>query len=79
MSLTLAELAVGDRGRVAGFAPGDRDYRQRLLAMGLLPGTEFQLARIAPLGDPVEIRVRGSALSLRKAEAAVLRVERLSP
>jgi ferrous iron transport protein A len=79
MSLTLAELAVGDRGRVAGFAAGDRDYRQRLLAMGLLPGTEFQLARIAPLGDPVEIRVRGSALSLRKAEAAVLRVERLSP
>ncbi len=79
MSLTLADLAVGECGRVAGFAEGDRTYRQRLLAMGLLPGTVFELARVAPLGDPVEIRVRGSALSLRKAEAAVLRVERITP
>lgn len=79
MTLVLADLAIGESGRITGFTGGDRDYRQRLLAMGLLPGTSFELARVAPLGDPVEIRVRGSAVSLRKAEAAILRVERLAP
>ncbi len=77
MNLRLADLAVGDRGRVLGFEAGQRDYRQRLLAMGLTPGTELTVARLAPLGDPVEIRVRGTAVSLRKQEAAILRVERL--
>jgi ferrous iron transport protein A len=77
MTGRLAELAVGDRGRIVGFAAGDREYRQRLLAMGLTPGTEFEVARLAPLGDPVEIRVRGFSVSLRKGEASVLRVERV--
>ena len=78
MSLRLPELAVGDHGRILGFEAGHRDYRQRLLAMGLTPGTEFVVARLAPLGDPVEVRVRGSSVSLRKGEAAVLRVEKLT-
>jgi ferrous iron transport protein A len=43
--------------------------------MGLTPGTEFTVTRHAPLGDPVEIQVRGFNLSLRKAEADALRVE----
>ena len=45
--------------------------------MGLTPGTEFSVTRLAPLGDPVEINVRGYAVSLRKDEAQLLRVERL--
>ncbi|OBS08522.1 Ferrous iron transport protein A [Acidihalobacter prosperus] len=45
--------------------------------MGLTLGAEFTVTRLAPLGDPVEIRVRGSALTLRKDEAAALRIERL--
>lgn len=76
--MTLGDLGVGEQGRVLGFARGSRAYRSRLLAMGLTPGTEFAVIRYAPLGDPVEIRVRGFALSLRKGEASVLLVERKS-
>lgn len=75
-TLTLAELKVGESGRVLGYAKSEAVYRRRLLAMGLTPRTEFTVARVAPLGDPVEIRVRGSALTLRKGEAVALRIER---
>jgi ferrous iron transport protein A len=71
-------LGVGDRGKVIGYAEGDRNYRRKLLAMGLTPGTEFHITRYAPLGDPIAIQVRGFALSLRKDEAAALRVEKQS-
>lgn len=74
----LSELKVGERGRIVHVTSGDKVYRQRLLAMGLLPGTEFIVSRIAPLGDPVEIAVRGFALSLRKGEASILEVERVT-
>jgi ferrous iron transport protein A len=47
--------------------------------MGLTPGTEFTVIRVAPLGDPVEIRVRGFHLSLRKQEADTLIVEEIDP
>lgn len=76
MSTTLRDLAVGDRGRVAGYAEGGRAYRRKLLSMGLTPGTELEVIRLAPLGDPVEIRVRGTAVSLRKGEAQALHVEK---
>ena len=75
MTMTLGQLAVGEAGKVVGFDKSNRAYRQKLLAMGLTPGTEFTVVRYAPLGDPVEIRVRGFALSLRKAEANALLVE----
>ena len=75
---TLKALQIGERGRVQGFAEGGRAYRRKLLSMGLTPGVQFQVLRVAPLGDPVEVRVRGSNLSLRRDEAAALRVERLS-
>jgi ferrous iron transport protein A len=45
--------------------------------MGLTPGTEFTVVRLAPLGDPLEINVRGYAVSLRKGEAQLLQVERV--
>ncbi|TJZ78917.1 FeoA family protein [Chitiniphilus eburneus] len=73
--MNLDQMKVGQRGRVQGFAPGGRAYRQRLLAMGLTPGTPFTVTRLAPLGDPVEISVRGFALSLRRAEAAALNID----
>ena len=76
MTMTLGQLAVGEAGKVVGFDKSNRAYRQKLLAMGLTPGTEFIVVRYAPLGDPVEIRVRGFALSLRKAEANALLVKR---
>ena len=74
MSTTLADLAVGGHGVVDGFAPGSGTYRQRLLAMGLIRGTRFEVCRVAPLGDPVEIRLRNYHLSLRGDEAQAIRV-----
>lgn len=74
---TISELKVGDRAKVAGFTETGRGYRRKLLTMGLTPGAEIAVARTAPMGDPVEIRVRGFSLSLRKEEAAALNVEKL--
>jgi ferrous iron transport protein A len=71
------ELKVGDRARVIGFTEGGKPYRRKLLSMGLTPGIEIVIIRVAPMGDPVEIHVRGFALSLRKDEAAALQVEKL--
>lgn len=66
---TLAEVAVGQRGQVTGVA-GTDEISVRLLEMGLTPGTDFSMLGVAPLGDPLEIEVRGYRLSLRKSEAA---------
>jgi ferrous iron transport protein A len=54
---------------------GPRSFRRRLMEMGLVPGTAIQVIEVAPLGDPLEIEVRNSRLSIRKAEAAQIRVE----
>ncbi len=76
MQQHLGNLSVGDRAIVTGFAAGQKEYRAKLLAMGVTRGIELQLTRVAPLGDPLEISVRGFSLSLRKAEAAAVLVER---
>ncbi len=75
--MQLKHLSVGDHARIAGFNPTGKAYRRKLLSMGLTPGTPITVVRLAPMGDPVEIRVRGSALSLRKDEADALEVETL--
>ncbi|MDJ0595286.1 MAG: FeoA family protein [Pleurocapsa sp. MO_226.B13] len=78
---TLKDLQVNQQAKVARFEatedPTKKAYKRKLLAMGLTPGTEFTVTRVAPLGDPVEILVRGFKLSLRKDEAAALVVEEL--
>lgn len=76
----LSKMKIGQTGRITGFvkSEGGKAYRQKLLAMGLTAGTEFTIKRVAPMGDPIEIQVRGFALSLRKVEADVLQVE-ISP
>jgi ferrous iron transport protein A len=79
MKLTLQDLKVGDTGVVAGYIKGATTYREKLLSMGLTRGTEFKIERIAPLGDPVEIVLRGFALTLRKNEASALIVEKAGP
>jgi ferrous iron transport protein A len=73
---TLQDMEIGEKGKVSGYAKGATVYREKLLAMGLTRGTEFYVERIAPMGDPVEIQVRGFALTLRKDEASALMVER---
>jgi len=73
--MQVTDLKVGHTVRIISLKSGDKTYRQRLISMGLLPGTEFTVSRMAPLGDPIEILVRGFALSLRKAEAEILEIE----
>jgi ferrous iron transport protein A len=77
MTVDLGNMAVGEKGRVVRLGRGNRPYREKLLSMGLTPGTEFTVVRLAPLGDPLEISVRGYAVSLRKGEAQLLQVERV--
>ncbi len=72
----LKELSAGERAVVCGYEKHDKELRKKLLAMGLTKGTEIKVIRKAPLGDPVEIEVRGFQLSLRKDEAAALLIER---
>jgi ferrous iron transport protein A len=69
----LSQLPLRSRAKVlrVGGAPG---FRRRLMELGLVPGTEVEMVRIAPLGDPVQIVVRGCRLSIRRAEAAEVTV-----
>jgi DtxR family Mn-dependent transcriptional regulator len=72
--IPLHKLGVGQRGvvvRVGGKGPA----RRRMMDMGLVPGTEVKVVRVAPLGDPVEFEVKGYSLSLRKSEARDITVE----
>lgn len=73
---TLDSLPLGTKGRIVEFTLGP-ERRQRLLEMGLTAGVEFEVVRFAPLGDPIEIKLRGYHLSLRKADAAGIRVARI--
>ncbi|MEB3278415.1 MAG: FeoA family protein [Lyngbya sp.] len=77
-SIYLQEMPSGSVGRILGYEKAYRSYKSKLLSMGLTPGTEFTVIRVAPFGDPVEINVRGFNLSLRKQEADALIVEILS-
>jgi len=65
----LSQFAVGERGVVLSVT-GDGAIRRRLFDMGVTPGVEVRLRKKAPFGDPIEITLRGYALTLRKAEAA---------
>ncbi len=66
--IPLTEVSAGVSCTIAQIdAPAEN--RPRLMEMGLVPGTKIELVRFAPFGDPVEIRVRGYHLSLRKHEA----------
>jgi ferrous iron transport protein A len=71
----LREMVSGTVGRVLGYEKTMRGYKGKLLSMGLTPSTEFTVIRVAPLGDPIEIKVRDFHLSLRKREADTLIVE----
>jgi ferrous iron transport protein A len=77
--MRISDLKIGQKARIISLEQGPaKSYRQRLIAMGLLPGAEFSVSRIAPLGDPVEILIRGFALSIRKGEANILHVQLIS-
>ena len=72
-STTLAALKAGQMGEILRVG-GPRLFRRRLLELGLVPGTDVRLVNVAPLGDPLELEVRGCRLSIRRNEAAVIEV-----
>lgn len=74
MSRTLDALKPGDETKVLELR-GEEEASHRLMEMGLLPGTPLKVIRYAPLGDPIEILVRGYHLSLRRTEAVGIVVE----
>jgi ferrous iron transport protein A len=73
---SLDQLRVGQRARIQSLS-GIDNLLQRLMEMGLLEGEEIEVLAIAPLGDPVEIRIRDYRLSLRRREAASITVNLL--
>lgn len=75
--MKLKDLRPGTKGKIIGYSKGSTDYRRRLLVLGATPGVDFEVVRVAPLGDPVEIRVRGSLISVRKSEADVMLIQAL--
>lgn len=72
--MTLDKLRVGSSAVITEVG-GDGPLRCRLLDMGLIPRTQVTLQKVAPMGDPIEIRVRGYELTLRLEEAGKIKVE----
>ncbi len=71
---TLKETAVGQTVRVAKLE-GSGPVKRRIMDMGITKGAEIYVRKVAPLGDPMEVTVRGYELSLRRADAAMISVE----
>ena len=72
----LADLPIGARARV-NVVEGSDELSTRLLEMGLTPGVEVAMVGSAPLGDPLELELRGYRLSVRRSEAARVQIEQL--
>ena len=70
----LSDLKIGESGTVTA-VNGEGAIRRRLFDMGITPGAEVYLRKKAPLGDPIEIALRGYELTLRKAEAAHVEIK----
>ena len=71
---TLRDVKIGDAAKVVKLH-GEGALKRRIMDMGITKGTELIVRKVAPLGDPVEITVRGYELSLRKADAEIIEVE----
>ena len=75
--MTLRDLGVGQSGRVVQVG-GEKVLRRRLLEMGITPGTDVTVKKIAPMGDPMELLLRGYVLSLRLEEAGRILVKEMT-
>jgi len=71
---TLRQVKVGDTAHVVKLH-GEGAVKRRIMDMGITKGTEVYVRKVAPLGDPVEITVRGYELSIRRADADMIEVE----
>ena len=71
---TIREVSIGETVRVVRLH-GEGAVKRRIMDMGITRGVEVQVRKVAPLGDPIEVTVRGYELSLRKADAEMIEVE----
>lgn len=72
--MTLRDLKPGQEGKVVSL--GEKGaIRRRIMDMGITPGVVIKVIKVAPLGDPIEVNVRGYELSLRKAEASQIEIQ----
>ena len=74
MEKKLSEFAIGEKG-VVRKVDGEGRLRRRLFDMGVTPGADVILRKVAPLGDPIEVTIRGYELTLRKMEADLVTME----
>lgn len=74
MTLPLSQVGLNSPVAVRQVG-GGRAFRRRLMELGLVPGTQVMITKVAPMGDPLEIAVRGSRLSIRQQEASALLVD----
>lgn len=74
MEKKLSEFSIGEKGIIKK-VEGEGKIRKRLFDMGVTPGADVELIKKAPLGDPIEIRIRGYMLSLRKNESMLVTME----
>ncbi len=72
--MDIMAMRIGDKAKITGYNVTEPGYRAKLLALGLTRGATIQLIGIAPMGDPLRIKVRGFELSLRKSEATSLQL-----
>jgi len=74
--MTLKDLQPGEEGKVIGI--GEKGpMRRRIMDMGVTPGACIKVIKVAPLGDPIEVNIRGYELSLRKEEAGQIEINKL--
>ena len=71
----LSDLPIGQKAKITNYVPNNLHILQKLLEMGMVKGTSVEIIKKAPLGDPIEISIRGYSLSIRKNEANLIQVE----
>jgi ferrous iron transport protein A len=74
MIKSLNNLKQGETGKITSFK-GKGDVRKHLMEMGLVRGSDIKVERVAPLGDPIEVKIKGYSLSLRKEDAKKIEIE----
>ena len=75
--MTIDDLKIGQQGTIATVG-GEGALRLRFLDMGLIPGTQVRLQKVAPMGDPIQIQVRGYELSIRREDARRITLREVS-
>lgn len=74
----LSNLRIGQKGKVLSLLVEDRSLRRKLLDMGITEGVQIKIKKIAPLGDPVDIALRGYELCIRRTDLSMIMVEVIS-